>query len=89
MTKKRPTLKALEADLEQEILAFENSATRIIEILEEIKDSETWKTETGYASFQGYYKARQHNRIEDTLKRVEFWEKLNQGEEPVTSKRGS
>jgi len=55
----------------------------------EIKGSEAWKMEAGYASFQGYYKARQLKRIEDSLKRAEFWEKLNQGEEPVTRKRVS
>jgi hypothetical protein len=33
-----------------------------------------WKTEAGYASFHGYYKARQLKRIEDALKRAEFWE---------------
>jgi hypothetical protein len=87
--KKRPTLKALEAVLEQEVLAFENSAIRIGEILMEIKGSEAWKMEAGYASFQGYYKARQLKRIEAPLKRAEFWEKLNQGEEPVTRKRVS
>jgi len=55
----------------------------------EIKGSEAWKMEAGYVSFQGYYKARQLKRIEDTLKRAEFWEKLNQGEEPFTRKRVS
>jgi hypothetical protein len=54
----------------------------------EIKGTEAWK-EAGYASFQGYFKARQLKRIEDPLKRAEFWEKLNQGEEPVTRKRVS
>ena len=38
---------------------------------------------------QGYYKARQLKRIDDPLKRAEFWEKLNQDEEPVTRKRVS
>jgi hypothetical protein len=46
----------------------------------EIKGSEAWKMGAGYASFQGYYKARQLTRIEDPLKRAEFREKLNQGE---------
>ena len=55
----------------------------------EIKGSEAWKTEAGYASFQDYYRARQLKRIEDPLKRAEFWEKLNQGEEPVTYKKVS
>jgi hypothetical protein len=55
----------------------------------EIKGSEDWKMEAGYASFQGYFKARQLKRIEDPLKRAEFWEKLNQDEEPVTRKRVS
>ena len=86
--KKTPNLKALEPDLELEILAFENSAIRIGAILMEIKDSETLK-EAGYASFKAYYKARQLKRIEDPLKTAEFWEKLNQAEEPVTRKRVS
>jgi hypothetical protein len=87
--KKTPNLKALEPDLEREIQAFENSAIRIGEILAEIKDSGVWKTEANYSTFQGYYKARQLKRIEAPLKRAEFWEKLNQGEEPVTRKRVS
>jgi hypothetical protein len=40
---------------------------RFGEILMEIEDSETWKMEAGYTSFQGYYKARQLKRIEDPL----------------------
>ena len=68
---------------------FENSAIRIGEILTEIKDSGAWKTEANYSTFQAHYKARQLKRIEDPLKRAEFWEKLNQGEEPVTRKRVS
>ena len=87
--KKRPTVKALEAVLEQEVLAFENSAIRICEILAEIKYSGMWKTEANYSTFKAYYKARQLKRIEDPLKRAEFWEKVDQGEEPVTRKRGS
>ena len=55
----------------------------------EIKGSEAWKTEAGYASFQGYNKARQLTRIEDPLKRAVLREKLNQGQEPVTRKRVS
>jgi hypothetical protein len=87
--KETPNLKALEPDLEREIQAFENSAIRIGEILAEIKDSEVWKTEANYSTFKAYYKARQLKRIEDPLQRAEFWEKLNQGEEPVTRKRVS
>jgi hypothetical protein len=69
---------------------FENSAIRIGEILAEIKDSGVRKTEANYSTFKAYYKARQLKRIEDPLKkRAEFWEKFNQGEEPVTRKRGS
>jgi hypothetical protein len=83
--KETPNLKALEADLEREIQAFENSAIRIGEILAEIKDSGVRKTVANYSTF----KARQLKRIEDPLKRAEFWEKLNQGEEPVTRKRVS
>ncbi len=87
--KETPNLKALEPDLEREIQAFENSAIRICEILAEIKDSGVWK-EANYSTFKTYYKARQLKRIEDSLKkRAEFWEKLNQGEEPVTRKRVS
>lgn len=86
--KKTPNLKALEPDLEREIQAFENSAIRICEILAEIKDSGAWK-EANYSTFKAYYKARQLKRIEAPLKRAEFWEKLNQGEEPVTRKRVS
>jgi hypothetical protein len=48
-----------------------------------------WKTEATYSTFKAYYKARQLKRIEDPFKRTEFWEKLNQGEEPVTRKRVS
>jgi hypothetical protein len=40
--KETPNLKALEADLEREIQAFENSAIRIGEILAEINDSGVW-----------------------------------------------
>jgi hypothetical protein len=87
--KETPNLKALEPDLEREIQAFENSAIRICEILAEIKDSGVWKTEANYSTFKAYYKSRQLKRIEDPLKRAEFWEKLNQGEEPVTRKRVS
>jgi hypothetical protein len=50
------------------------------------------KTEANYSTFKAHCKARQLKRIEDPLKRAEFWEKLNQGEEPVTRKwvrRGS
>jgi hypothetical protein len=86
--KETRNLKALEADLEGEIQTFENSAIRIGEILGEIEASGAWK-EAGYASFQGYYKPRQLQRIEEPLKRAEFWEKLNQGEEPPTRKRVS
>jgi hypothetical protein len=86
--KETPNLKALEADLEQEIQAFENSAIRISEILAKIKDSGVWK-EANHSTFKVYYKARQLKRIEDPLKRAEVWEKLNQGEEPVTRKRVS
>ena len=56
--KETPNLKALEADLEREIQAFENSAIRICEILAEIKDSGVWKTEANYSIFKAYYKAR-------------------------------
>jgi hypothetical protein len=59
--KKTPNRKALEADLEQEIQAFENSAIRICEILAEIKDSGVWKTEANY--FKAYYKARWEDRL--------------------------
>ena len=41
--KKTPILKALEADLERETQAFENSAIRIGEILMEIEGNEAWK----------------------------------------------
>ena len=75
--------------MEREIQAFEISAIRIGEILAEIKDSGVRKTEANYSTFKAYYKARQLKRIEDPLKRAEFWEKLNQGEEPVTRKRVS
>ena len=84
-----PNLKALEPDLEREIQGFENSAIRIGEILAEIKDSGVWKTEANYSPFKAYYKACQLKRIEDPIKRAEVWEKLNQGEEPVTRKRVS
>ena len=47
------------------------------------------KSEANFSTFEAYYKARQLKRIEDPLKRAEFWEKLNQGEEPVTRKRVS
>src|SRR5215213_239798 len=56
--KETPNLKALEADLEREIQAFENSAIRICETLAEIKDSGVWKTEANYSIFKAYYKAR-------------------------------
>jgi hypothetical protein len=68
---------------------LENSAIRNGEILDEIKDSGVWKTEANYSTFEAYYEVRQPKRIEDPLKRAEFWEKLNQGEEPVTRKRVS
>ena len=63
--KETPNLKALGADLEQEILAFENSAIRIGETLAEIKDSGVWKTGANYSTFKAYYKARQLKRIEE------------------------
>jgi hypothetical protein len=59
--KETPNLKALEADLEREIQAFENSAIRICETLAEIKDSGVWKTEAN--SFKAYYKARWEDRL--------------------------
>jgi hypothetical protein len=68
--KKTPNLKALEADLEQEIQAFENSAIRIGEILAEIKDSGVWKTEANYSTFKAYYKAYYKARWEDRLGRA-------------------
>ena len=61
--KETPNLKALEADLEQEIQAFENSAIRICEILAEINDSGVWKTEANYSIFKAYYKARWEDRL--------------------------
>ena len=61
--RKRPTLKALEVVLEQEVLAFENSAIRIGEILAEIKDSGVWKTQANYSTFKAYYKARWEDRL--------------------------
>jgi hypothetical protein len=68
---------------------FENSAIRIGEMQAEIKDSGVRKTEANYSTFKAYYKARQLKRIEDPLKRAEFSEKLNQGDEPVIRKRVS
>jgi hypothetical protein len=44
------------------------------------------ETEANYSTFKAYCDARQLKRIEGLLKRAEFWEKLNQGEEPVTRK---
>ena len=64
--KKTPSLKALEADLEREIQAFENSAIRICEIMAEIKDSGVWKTEANYSYLSAYYEAR----WEDSLGRA-------------------
>jgi hypothetical protein len=61
--KETPNLKALEADLEREIQAFENSAIRICEILAEIKYSGVWKTEANYSIFKAYYKARWEDRL--------------------------
>lgn len=61
--KETPNLKALEADLEREIQAFENSAIRICEILAEIKDSGVWKTEAN--SFMAHYEARWEDRLRD------------------------
>jgi hypothetical protein len=61
--KETPNLKALEADLEREIQAFENSAIRICEILAEINDSGVWKTEANYSIFKAYYKARWEDRL--------------------------
>ena len=61
--KETPNLKALEADLEREIQAFENSAIRICETLAEIKDSGVWKTEANYSTFKAYYKARWEDRL--------------------------
>jgi hypothetical protein len=61
--KKTPNLKALEADLEREIQAFENSAIRICEILAEINDSGVWKTEANYSIFKAYYKAKWEDRL--------------------------
>jgi hypothetical protein len=87
--KKTPILKALEADLQRETQALENSAMRNGEILAEIKDSGVWKTEANYSTFEAYYEARQPKRIEDPLKGAELWEKLNRGEEPVTRRRVS
>jgi hypothetical protein len=60
--KETPNLKALEADLEREIQAFENSAIRICEILAEIKYSGVWK-EANYSTFKAYYKARWEDRL--------------------------
>ena len=61
--KETPNLKALEADLEREIQAFENSAIRICETLAEIKDSGVWKTEANYSYFRAYYEARWEDRL--------------------------
>jgi hypothetical protein len=68
--KETPNLKALEADLEREIQAFENSAIRICEILAEIKDSGVWKTGANYSTFKAYYKAYYKARWEDRLGRA-------------------
>jgi hypothetical protein len=67
---------------------FENSAIRFGEILAEINDSGVWKTEANYSTFKAYHKARQLKRIEDPLKRAEFWEKLNRVRSPSFA-RGS
>ena len=87
--KETPIPKALEADLERETQALENSAIRIGEILDEIKDSGVWKTEANYSTFEAHYEARRPKRIEDPLKGAVLREKLNQGEEPATRKRVS
>lgn len=55
-------LKTLETHLEEEVKRWENSAIKIGELLNQIKESEVYK-EAGYTYFQTYYRERWEQRI--------------------------
>lgn len=56
------TLKTLENELEQEVQRFENSAIKVGQLLNRIKESGAFE-EAGYRYFQPYYRERWEERI--------------------------